>query len=69
MISHFKFLEFNPIRHSRGAPAARVEVWENDRGVISACDWLWMTKSDIKKNILEWGEDPGLLEALSHYER
>lgn len=54
----FKFIEFNPRRAMRRAPAARVEV---------DGDWLWMSKEDIRKNIKEFGEHPELRKAADAY--
>lgn len=54
----FTFLEFNQRRAMRGAPAARVQV-DADGG------WLWMSASDIKKNVKEFGPDPELMKALA----
>lgn len=56
----FLLVEFNPRRKSRGADAARVQV--DDDG-----DWLWMSKSDLKMNITDFGPHPELLKALEHY--
>jgi len=54
----FKFIEFNERRAMRGAEAARVEV---------DGEWLWMSKSDIKKNIKAFGNHPELQKALAAY--
>lgn len=58
----FRFIEFNPRRASRGAPAARVEV------LGDGCDyWLWMTPRDIRKNIAAHGDCAELQKALNSY--
>lgn len=57
---HFKFIEFNPRRAMRGADAARVEV--DTEG-----EWLWMNKSDIRKNMKQFGQHPELQKALDAY--
>lgn len=57
---HFKFIEYNPRRAIRDAAAARVEV-DTDG------EWLWMTKSDIRKNMKQFGPHPELQKALDAY--
>ena len=58
----FRFMEFNPRRHARGADAARVEVKEDgEKG------WLWMSKRDIAKNIMTFGRHPALVTAYAAY--
>lgn len=59
----FRFVEFNPRRHSRGAVAARVEVIEDGE----PAGWLWMTKTDIRNNIEEFGDCEELQKALAAY--
>jgi hypothetical protein len=55
----FQLLRFNSRRKLRGAPAAEV-----------ACDGvpLWMTRSDIRKNIRDHGEHPELWKAMEAYD-
>jgi len=62
-MSQFRFEEFNPRRHMRGAEAARV-TWVNDQGEE---DTLWMSPADIRGNVLQHGPHYGLLVAASHY--
>ena len=62
-MSQFRFEEFNPRRHMRGAEAARV-TWVNDQGEE---DTLWMSPADIRSNVLLHGPHYGLLVAASHY--
>jgi len=57
---HFKFIEYNHRRAMRGAAAARVEV-DTDG------EWLWMTPSDIWKNMKSFGAHPELQKALDAY--
>lgn len=59
----FRFVEFNPRRHMRGAPAARVAVSEDG----SDEEWLWMTVRDIQLNIKEFGPNDELFKALNAY--
>lgn len=54
----FKFIEFNSIRHRRGAEAARVSVNGN---------WLWMSERDVDRNIETFGRDPELIKAKMAY--
>ncbi|SDJ89448.1 hypothetical protein [Billgrantia gudaonensis] len=61
----FRFVEFNPRRARRGAEAARVEVTYDEGDV----DFLWMSPSDIRKNIAEFGNQEGLKQALEAYGR
>ena len=60
--TEFKLLRFNPRRAARFAPAAEVEITEGEH-----CDVMWMSRSDIVKNIEEFGNHPGLLAALGAY--
>lgn len=55
----WKFIEFNPTRAMRGAPAARVEAGTGA--------WLWMNPKDIRANIKDHGEHPELQKALAAY--
>ena len=59
----FRFIEFNDRRYARGAEAARDAVIpEGD------CeDWLWMSKSDIAKNMMTFGRHPELVKAHEAY--
>lgn len=59
----FKFEEFNECRAMRGARAARVIVTD-DGGEE---DWLWMSRTDIQKNIQKFGHHPELLKAKLAY--
>ena len=60
----FRFDEFNTVRHSRGAPAARVYIDQHDgQGEF----WLWMSEADLEKNIKEFDEKEELEKALEHY--
>jgi hypothetical protein len=54
----FKFIEFNPRRAARGAPAARVEV----NG-----DLVWMSVADLKKNVAIFGPLAAFTEAIEAY--
>ena len=58
----FRFIEFNVRRYARGADAARVEITEDGEK-----DWLWMSKSDIAKNIMTFGRHPELVIAHAAY--
>lgn len=58
MKTEFKFVEFNPRRKARGAEACRVEVTD-EHGTY----WLWMSKSDIGRNMMEHGADDELQKA------
>ncbi len=57
---HWRFIEFNPRRAMRGAPAARVEVDPSG-------EWLWMTPLDIRLNIRDHGDHLELRKALAAY--
>jgi hypothetical protein len=59
----FLFVEFNPRRKSRGAEAARVEVFEDGE----SCGWLWMSERDIRNNLRDFGDSAELRKALSAY--
>ena len=54
----FKFIEFNPRRAARGAQAARVEV----NG-----DLVWMSLSDLKKNVTIFGPLAAFTQAIEAY--
>lgn len=59
----FRFEEYNPRRAMRGADAARVSViYDNGEE-----DLLWMSRSDIKKNMKLYGDNPELKKALDAY--
>lgn len=60
MSGDWRFVEFNAIRAFRGARAARVEVDGS---------WLWMSESDIQKNIADFGDHPELQKALAAYRK
>ena len=53
-----RLLRFNSLRAARGVGAAEVEI---DGNV------LWMTQSDIKKNLRMCGRLQGLLDAHAAY--
>ncbi len=55
---------FNPVRSSRGAPAAELTVRSGDLQRT-----LWMSNRDIDKNIIEFGPHPGLIEAKEAYRK
>jgi hypothetical protein len=59
----FEFLEFNERRYSRTPNAAKFN-FDDGKGCFG---WLWMSLSDIKKNIKEFGEHPELLKAKAEY--
>ena len=59
----FEFVEFNPRRAARGADAARVAVKYDD----GTDDLLWMSKSDIAKNIMTFGQSDELTKAHNAY--
>ena len=54
----FRFIEFNPRRAARGAPAARVEVDGN---------LVWMSVADLKKNVAIFGPLAAFTEAIEAY--
>lgn len=58
----FRFVEFNDRRYARGAEAARVAVRS-----VAGEELLWMSKSDIKKNIKAFGPSAELLKAYEAY--
>ena len=60
---NFRLAEFNQVRYGRGADAARVDITEDD----GSEHWLWMSKQDIKKNVMLFGPHLGLLEAAQRY--
>lgn len=60
---NFRLMEFNNVRLGRGADAARVDITEDD----GEQHWLWMSKQDIKKNVMLFGPHLGLLEAATRY--
>lgn len=57
---YWRFIEFNPRRAARSVEAARVEVDPDG-------EWLWMSRSDIKNNIREFGDHAELQKALVAY--
>lgn len=63
MSIEFKFIEYNPCRAMRGAEAARVAVIEDGDE-----EWLWMSKSDIAKNMMRHGQHPELVKAHEAYQ-
>ena len=54
----FQFIEFNPRRAARGARAARVEV---------DGDLVWMSLSDLKKNVAIFGPLAAFTQAIEAY--
>lgn len=58
----FQLLRFNPRRAMRGAPAAEVRIMDEDNSLM-----FWMSEKNIKDNIEQFGEHPGLLAALQAY--
>jgi diacylglycerol kinase family enzyme len=60
--TEFAFIEFNHVRYSRGANAARVAVIQDGEK-----DLLWMSKKDIEKNMGTYGKHPELLKAHASY--
>lgn len=56
----WRFIEFNPRRAMRGAEAAQVEIDEDG-------EWVWMSKSDIAKNMMRFGAHPELQKAHDAY--
>lgn len=56
----FLLLRFNPRRALRGAPAAEVET---------PFGLLWMSRSDIRKNLREFGDHPELWKAYEAYDK
>lgn len=61
--SAFKFIEFNSRRAERGAEAARVEVTYSD----GESEWLWMSKRDIARNLMAFGQCEELQKAHRAY--
>lgn len=59
----FRFIEYNPRRAERGADAVRVAVLQDGEE-----DWLWMSKSDIAKNMMVFGRHPELVKAHEAYQ-
>ncbi|QRD62667.1 hypothetical protein H8Z72_22665 (plasmid) [Xanthomonas citri pv. citri] len=57
-----RLTEFNYVRALRGAPAARFDICDAEGET-----WLWMSQSDIAKNIAIFGQDPELLKARAAY--
>ena len=64
MTTEFRFIEYNPRRFLRGAEAARVAVIENGKE-----EWLWMSESDIAKNMMRFGSHPELVKAHDSYQQ
>lgn len=58
----FEFVRFNPRRLRRGVSAAEIKVCED--GYIF---YLWVSPSDIRKNIKAFGEQKAFTDALMHY--
>jgi hypothetical protein len=58
----FRFVRYNPIRKQRGAPAAELEI-EDENNIIR----LWMDEKDLKRNVQLYGPHEALLEAMIAY--
>ena len=59
----FELVRYNKRRRSRGAEAAEVKVaWPEGHS-----EYLWMSQQDLRNNISEYGNSPGLLDALVAY--
>lgn len=58
----FELVRFNPRRLRRGAEAAEIKVCDNNDECL-----LWMSASDIRKNIKLFGEQAAFTKALQHY--
>ncbi|MDO8415535.1 MAG: hypothetical protein Q7S87_04925 [Agitococcus sp.] len=61
--TQYTLLEFNHTRHSRGKEAAKIKIIEPNGDDY----WLWMSVSDIKKNIKQFGEQDAFTQALAAY--
>jgi hypothetical protein len=61
----FKFDKFNPRRAMRGVEAASVVV--DDPADQDGPCMLWMSKSDIGRNMIVFGRDQALVEAWDAY--
>ena len=59
----FQFINFNPRRAMRGAEAANVLVINDD----GEDDMLWMSRSDIGRNMIAFGRHPELVKAHEAY--
>lgn len=55
--------KFNPRRALRGAEAARVGVTYPE----GESEWLWMSKRDIARNLMSFGQDEELQKAHAAY--
>ena len=62
----FKFDCFNSRRAMRGAEAASLVV--HDPADPEGDCMLWMSKSDVGRNIMAFGRDPALVQAWEAYE-
>lgn len=58
----FELVRFSPRRAGRGAPAAEVQITDDDNQVR-----LWMSRRNLLDNIAEWGPHQGLVDALNAY--
>ena len=59
----FTFLRFNARRAMRGAEAAELEItWPDGQMEV-----LWMSYNDIKNNMLKFGSQAGLEQAMKAY--
>jgi hypothetical protein len=54
----FRFVEFNPRRAARGAPAARIDF---------GGDWAWMSLLDLRRNIKIYGRLAAFTQAIEAY--
>lgn len=61
----FRLIEFNARRRARGVEAARVEVAYSEK--VEDLDWMWMSLSDLRKNILIFGPHAELERAIKAY--
>jgi chlorite dismutase len=61
----FRLVEVNPRRAQRGKESVRVEVTYSSGTDDS--EWLWMSASDVRANIAQFGECEELRKALAAY--
>ena len=59
----YTLIEFNQTRHFRGKEAAKIRIIEPNGDDY----WLWMSVSDIKKNIKQFGDQDAFTKALAAY--
>lgn len=60
----FSLHRYNPRRAARGVEAAEVRLVDGGEEFF-----LWMSQTDIRKNIEEFGPQQGLLDAAEAYRR